>query len=401
VGLAVAGPAGMLVGLRVGSAACRAVVAIETIQFCILIGGTVAGVSHAVQQAKEGKVKILTFGGSAVGEQKVALVRPYIVVDPDWDEIVRKAKKQAFWDGLKSNALLMNTSPQKRRNHHKDSDILCAGEDEIDSTDKVFLLVSRSVSNRRSLPGFVYRYLLEEFRSRMDADVDISKDDVVCGEEIPASTSSYCSRSRRQDCHAIIHHVTLTLIEVRPGLGSSAKITEMTATAVESLVFGELYEYIFEEILLENKAKDEALVQKIQQFEALQQDGAPKLSSEALNALSMVPESVAVVDKMSYCVQFLEFLCAFSKEIDRGEEGNENGSTTNESSGVGADSLLKLVCEHILAAGQIAFQLNAEIGFLTEFARDEYLLRGKEGYTLVTLQAALHFLQSPAFFANL
>lgn len=28
-----------------------------------------------------------------------------------------------------------------------------------------------------------------------------------------------------------------------------------------------------------------------------------------------------------------------------------------------------------------------------EFCRDEYLLRGKEGYALVTFQAALHFLQ--------
>ena len=30
----------------------------------------------------------------------------------------------------------------------------------------------------------------------------------------------------------------------------------------------------------------------------------------------------------------------------------------------------------------------------SEFARDEQLLRGKEGYSLVTLQAALHYLNS-------
>lgn len=29
-----------------------------------------------------------------------------------------------------------------------------------------------------------------------------------------------------------------------------------------------------------------------------------------------------------------------------------------------------------------------------EFARDEQLLRGREGYSLVTLQAALHYLNS-------
>eukprot|EP00797_Seminavis_robusta_P037099 Sro969_g226270.2 (122) ;mRNA; r:32229-32594 len=36
--------------------------------------------------------------------------------------------------------------------------------------------------------------------------------------------------------------------------------------------------------------------------------------------------------------------------------------------------------------------INAEVAFLEEFARDEQLLRGKEGYALVTLQASLHFL---------
>jgi hypothetical protein len=30
----------------------------------------------------------------------------------------------------------------------------------------------------------------------------------------------------------------------------------------------------------------------------------------------------------------------------------------------------------------------------SEFARDEQLLRGREGYALVTLQAALHYLNS-------
>jgi hypothetical protein len=37
-------------------------------------------------------------------------------------------------------------------------------------------------------------------------------------------------------------------------------------------------------------------------------------------------------------------------------------------------------------------QMNAEIAFLEEFARDEQLLRGREGYSLVTMQASLHFL---------
>jgi Vacuolar sorting protein 9 (VPS9) domain len=69
-----------------------------------------------------------------------------------------------------------------------------------------------------------------------------------------------------------------------------------------------------------------------------------------------------------------------------------------------------MVCQHILlfhlrviehnekpahAATRKAMpqpELNGQIAFLEEFARDEQLLRGREGYALVTLQASLHFL---------
>mmetsp|Transcript_6712 Transcript_6712/g.8618 ORF Transcript_6712/g.8618 Transcript_6712/m.8618 type:complete len:119 (-) Transcript_6712:40-396(-) len=63
---------------------------------------------------------------------------------------------------------------------------------------------------------------------------------------------------------------------------------------------------------------------------------------------------------------------------------------------MGADSLLKMVCEHIIVAKVPS--LNAELVFLEEFARDEQLLRGKEGYSLVTLQASLHFLNASTDF---
>ena len=62
------------------------------------------------------------------------------------------------------------------------------------------------------------------------------------------------------------------------------------------------------------------------------------------------------------------------------------------------DSLLEMVCQHIIAAKVPS--LNAEIVFLEEFARDEQLLRGKEGYALVTLQASLHFLNTSTNFGR-
>ena len=103
------------------------------------------------------------------------------------------------------------------------------------------------------------------------------------------------------------------------------------------------------------------------------------ISQEALEALCQIPKAHSVGDKLFYCVQFLERISNLFTSLDGA--GGE---------GPCADSLLKLSCQHLVASDLPA--MNAEITFLEEFARDEELLRGREGYSLVTLQASLHFL---------
>ena len=49
--------------------------------------------------------------------------------------------------------------------------------------------------------------------------------------------------------HSIIKYVTAILLETRPGLALSRAVTEMSATAVEGLVFGEVYSDVYEEIM--------------------------------------------------------------------------------------------------------------------------------------------------------
>jgi len=147
------------------------------------------------------------------------------------------------------------------------------------------------------------------------------------------------------------------------------------------LVFGRLYDVVFEEIEAESAERDEELRHKIRNFRSVSVDRADgPLSNNALEALRQLPESHSVSDKLFYCVQFLECL------------SNHFASTSAGKSSAGpcADSLLKLSCQHILAADLPS--MNAEVAFLEEFARDEELLRGREGYALVTLQASLHFL---------
>jgi hypothetical protein len=299
-------------------------------------------------------------------------------------------------------------------------------ESEIPTQDKVLLLVSRSLNDKHSLPGHVYKSLIQDYRERClerektwnEQRKDEEYEQIENTEPVTSEsgvdnedTRGYESndemdplvnnqenlqeaenrlRARRHDTHAVIKHVTATLLEVRPGFAASPAMTEMSATAVEGLVFGELYDSVFEEIVEVTSARDSALMDKICEFDEahagmFNEDGySNAISQPAMDALLMLPEAHSAVDKLRYCVQFLELISVHFSSMSKNR------------SALSADSLLKMVCQHIIAAKVPC--LNAEIVFLEEFARDEQLLRGKEGYALVTLQASLHFLNTSTNF---
>ena len=146
---------------------------------------------------------------------------------------------------------------------------------------------------------------------------------------------------------------------------------------------------MFEEIIDETKILDNAMKNKVEEFAELRPmvRGTKDylISDEALEALCMLPQSQSVEDKLHFCVIFLERI---SDHFARSVVGK------NES--ICADSLLKLTCQHILSCSM--GRINAEVAFLEEFARDEQLLRGREGYALVTLQASLHFINKSTDF---
>jgi hypothetical protein len=175
----------------------------------------------------------------------------------------------------------------------------------------------------------------------------------------------------------------------------------MSATAVESLVFGELYDNVIEEIVEETRECDTALMNKIRAFDKsheafpVNNNGGTStdypsdlISQPAIDSLSLLPEAHSTADKLRYCVEFLELISVHFTQLTAKSSGKQ--------SCLSADSLLKMVCQHIIAAK--VPNMNAEILFLEEFARDEQLLRGKEGYALVTLQASLHFLNTSTDF---
>lgn len=263
-------------------------------------------------------------------------------------------------------------------------DIAYSEEDEISTCtkDKVFLLVASSLDDKDSLPGYVYRELIREAKERADK----RKEEHSSGEKSSSSRDDEgddCKRAIRQDVHGIIKHITGTLLEVRPGFSSSPRITEMSALAVETIVFGELYNHIMEEQINNDPAvyeKDRALDGQFSRLrieaEAAGINVQARISDEALRSIKMMPQHHSVQQKLKCCVELLEHVSRLGAEAS-----------------MGADFLLTLVCQH-LALAHLP-KLNAECSFLEEFATDhQQLLQGKEGYALVTIQACVHFLNA-------
>jgi hypothetical protein len=325
------------------------------------------------------------------------LVRPNVKIDPEWEVFCENAR-HSHHRGLFS-FLPRDSKAANRERYEREFDIVTTDEIEIPTADKVLLLVSRNLNNKDSLPGHVYRQLLEKLKERAASrgsieEISKSMPQLTEGNVEHSSERSATDliRARRHDAHAVIKHVTATLLEVRPSFAASAAMTEYTATAVEALVFGEIYDLVMEEIEAEFNDKDNKLLVKVSAFEEKQAQGESghenykaATSEGAVQALHQLPEAHSPVDKLRYCVEFLEKISDYF-----------SAEQSSKQAAMGADSLLKLVCQHILVAK--VHGIHAQIAFLDEFARDEHLLRGKEGYALVTLQASLHFLDASSDF---
>lgn len=431
-GLVMAGPAGAVIGAKCGQTAGLLGVLIEgSMTVGVFVAGVAAGSLTAQHIQQQQEKRVLTIGEDGV-KQKLLLVRPNIAIDPVWNDLCLEAR-MSHSSSSKVFGILPSSkgSMSKKERYKRDSDIVETDESEIPTADKVLLLVSRSLNDKEGLPGHVYRCLIQNYRDRSTErgkmtiedgieedvqtpdvdgivvdDTDHDDTDPLVG-DAPDDTpreSDPCKsnrRARRQDTHAVIKHVTATLLEVRPGFASSPAITEMSATAVESLVFGELYDNVFEEIVEETQECDTALMNKIRAFDKsheafpVNNNGGTStdypsdlISQPAIDSLSLLPEAHSTADKLRYCVEFLELISVHFTQLTAKSSGKQ--------SCLSADSLLKMVCQHIIAAK--VPNMNAEILFLEEFARDEQLLRGKEGYALVTLQASLHFLNTSTDF---
>jgi len=422
VGAGLAGPVGGMIGVKCGQTAGLLGLVLEgSVTASVLASGIKAGIAAGQHIQDKHETRVLALG-EGTKQRALLMVRPTMQApEPIWDETYQQAQRNYSHNGSSFVDVILPNRSQKanRERYEREVDIVATGEDELAIADKVILLASRILSNKDSLPGHVYRKLIEAFRRRSHESklqsLPLQKEEEHVGgaskEEDYVSSDNVklpgvadddekqlsMAHQRRRDAHAVIKYVTTSLLLTRPGFGYSSSLTEKTATAVESLVFGEIYELVMEEIEMEHQERDDLLLEKIANFErkmGQNEDSVETsenscfgykvcISEEALDALRCLPQAHSAVDKLRYCVVFLEQI-------------SEKFSKSEVKSAMGADSLLKMVCQHILLAKVMG--INSQLAFMEEFARDEQLLRGREGYALVTLQASLHFLNASTDF---
>jgi hypothetical protein len=261
-GFAIAGPVGSIVGSQIGRN-------ISTVGSTLVESGVglsllVVDIAKAAnflplqsinsENKKERELRLIN--------STLILVRPDIYVEPIWGEYATEARR--LWELKMQNSCSSSSSSsstslvsvynntnnastnERQLRYQKDIDIIKADAGELTMKDKIFLLVNRILNDKLSLPGYQYRYLILKHKRRTmfgtnDDDhvaptADINDDD--------DNNDKTLLRSCRQDAHGIIKHITATLLEVRPGLASSSTMTELTACAVETLIFVELYEIV-------------------------------------------------------------------------------------------------------------------------------------------------------------
>ena len=413
-GLVFAGPAGMAIGSQIGRTVVTVGAVVESgVGIGVLAMSLAAAANYTISSAgASGHERRLKLSD----DDSIVLIRPDVAVDPvwgqfaeearrSWEEKTKESDRNSSWGGIgnlfKSPATTAEATKDERdKRYGKDSDIIRADSAELGTNEKVFLLATRILNDKMSLPGFVYRYLILKHKRRTMFDEGSVETRLSLSGLPDIAVEAPSPRSCKRDAHGVIKHVTASLIEVRPGLAATPALTEMSASAVEALVFGELYGEVFGEIASQTEAEDDGLARKAEGRRARRggvatgpDDGAggpsaggASVSARAVEALNLLPSAHTPTGKLLHCVDFLERVSAHFSARFAGRV-------------VDADALLAMVCQHVVAAD--VARPHAEVSFIEEFSRDGQLLSGKAGYALITLKASLHYLDSLDDFARL
>lgn len=411
LGGAVAGPAGCYVGINLGQYATMGLAAAK---LGMGAGGAAMGYHSGLRAAEEHRKRRLVLARERrwkdMAEVREALLRLGRLEEVEIPEIWREVAR----DFVCSAQQQSDSADAKHLTEFDD----CTMEEEAQ------VLVARAFADEGSLVASLANHLFDLFRERHPGTKALTSAHLYSSsaapERRPAPAAPF---SAVKDVYGLAHEVLATVLLQVPGLRSCVDNVVAAIRCVDRHVFMHLYGAAFEELRRACEEDDAALDRRLEALrrEREQQESAPSspvlvasppsprgaeegvivarppeepwtstgfsldarrfLSTRAIKALRAMRSACTAHDKLRCAVAALEA----AGEMEGGRSGEAAAMLT-------ADELLPTVCAHLIEAR--VPHLHAQLAFVSAFGREETCY-GREGYALVTLEAALKIVMRP------
>jgi hypothetical protein len=171
------------------------------------------------------------------------------------------------------------------------------------------------------------------------------------------------------DALGLIHEILLSVFQYHIKLAESEETIVVTINAVDRLVIAPLYDRIMQFLVDEHRAADAGFASKLMSVNFSSSD--ERVDHDALRALASAISARTAYEKLLCFTRFVERV---SSNCDR-----RKGSS--------ADNLLPALCLHFVASD--IYSIHAELAFIDHFSRNDFMLLGREGYALTSVQAAV------------
>ena len=169
------------------------------------------------------------------------------------------------------------------------------------------------------------------------------------------------------DALGLIHEVLSSVFQYHMKLAESEETIMVTINAVDRVVLAPLYDNVMKFLIGEHKAADDALTAKLAGLSIPDQ----RINQDAMRAVASAISARTAYDKLLCFTRFVECVSA----------------SCDQKSGSSADDLLPALCSHVVASEFGG--LHAEMAFIELFSRNDFMLLGREGYALTSVQAAI------------
>ncbi|GMH99380.1 hypothetical protein TrST_g8948 [Triparma strigata] len=403
-GLLISGPAGIIIGGKIGQSIGTGSVLVSSL---VTIGGAVAGgevgekqgdkIEKYFMEGRRRSIKLLKLGGE--NKKKVRTDREFILmrtqesVPENWEVVVESFKKRHRSEHSKGiMESIFGRNEEERTSRTDDLDILGMTEEECGGLNaKIILLVSRVLKGDTEA-GYIYKEMCNEYKSRYGDNP--SQGNIKIAEDSKGFKVDE-TNTPTSDAHAIIYHVTKSFLETtKMNIGSGKAITTACLNAVDACVFGNCYANVYVDLKEMVKEEDKKLNDNVEVFfrdhvdDAMEEIIMQEIKWDAVEALRYLrSKCYTAADKLAMCVKALE-------EIDGGRC-------------LSGDELLTYFIKHVVVLVRGSTEektrpklfwgdtsLHADLKVIEEFCRDEYLMLGKEGYSMAIFQSALLFLKN-------